>query len=191
MSHFVPRLALLTFFWTFFVTAQGPDAGIDDDLLAMGYEEPIFSNTSNATNFRTLFMAMKAAELDNILALNGAFTIFAPSDKAFDTLFKNTDSDFFKAENKSDLQALLRYHIIAGKFSASNLLSALCKGQGTAKLMTVQGEALTVSIQGIDIVLTDSFGNSAKIITADTNRCNGVIHTIDSVILPSKMAYLP
>ena len=191
MRFFVPHLAFLTFLWTISMVGQGPNSDVENELLAIGFEESILSNTLNLTDHATLYSAIKAADLDNILAFDGPFTVFAPSDKAFNILFENTGSNLLKTENKSDLQALLRYHIIAGKFTASSILKALCSGNGTATFMTIQGEALTATIQGIDIILTDSFGNSAKITTADTNRCNGVIHTIDSVILPKKMNYLP
>lgn len=157
----------------------------------MDFQESIISNTANSGNHTTLMAAMKAADLDNVLAFDGPFTVFAPSDTALDTLFSNTGPDLFEPENKGDLQALMRYHIIAGEFTASKILKAMCRGKGKAILMTVQGETLTATINGIDIILTDSFGNSAKIISADASQCNGVIHEIDSVILPRQMSFLP
>ena len=191
MKCYVPHLALLTLFLTFSASAQSKYSSTESNLLGMDFQESIISNTANSGNHTTLMAAMKAADLDNVLAFDGPFTVFAPSDTAFDTLFSNTGPDLFEPENKGDLQALMRYHIIAGEFTASKILKAMCRGKGKAILMTVQGETLTATINGIDIILTDSFGNSAKIISADASQCNGVIHEIDSVILPRQMSFLP
>ncbi|PIF01388.1 MAG: beta-Ig-H3/fasciclin [Maribacter sp.] len=196
MKCYDPPMALLTFFLTFLVSAhlvsaQDSYIGAENDFLTLDVEESIISTTTKSGNHKTLVSALKAADMHNALDFDGPFTVFAPSDEALDTLFSNIGTDLLKAENKSDLQALLRYHIIAGEFSASKILKALCRGNGEATFMTVQGEALTATINGIDIVLTDSYGNSAKITTADSDQCNGIIHEIDSVILPSKIKLLP
>ncbi|MBD1261283.1 fasciclin domain-containing protein [Maribacter polysiphoniae] len=191
MKCYASPVALLTLFLTFFASAQDSYTDLSNKYLTLDIEESIISSTTNSGNHTTLIAALKAAGMHNALAFDGPFTVFAPSDKALNALFSNTGTDLFKAENKSDLQALLRYHIIAGKFSASKILRELCRGQGKATFMTVQGEVLTATIDGIDIVLTDSYGNSAKIITADSDQCNGIIHEIDSVILPKTVNFLP
>lgn len=191
MKCYASPVALLTLFFTVFASAQDHYADLGNRYLTLDIEESIISSTTNSGNHTTLTAAIKAAGMDNVLAFDGPFTVFAPSDKALDTLFLNSGTDMFKAENKSDLQALLRYHIIAGEFSASKILKELCRGEGKATFMTVQGETLTATINGIDIVLTDSYGNSAKIVTADFDQCNGIIHEIDSVILPKTVTFLP
>ena len=191
MKCYVPPLALLTLFLTFFAAAQDHTPGTEHNLLAMDFRESIIWNTENSGNHDTLSAAMKAAGLDNVLGFDGPFTVFAPSDKALETLFSDTVPDLFAPENKSVLQALLRYHIIAGEFTASRILKALCRGGGKAAFMTVQGESLSATIEGIEIILTDSYGNSARITTADVNQSNGIIHEIDSVILPRNINFLP
>lgn len=192
MKCYVPQVAMLTFFLTLSVSAQDRFSSSDDSkFLAMDIEKSIISNTENSKNHTTLLAAMKATDLDKILSYDGPFTVFAPSDKAFKELFLNTSSELLDPENKEELKALLRYHIIAGEFTASKILKAMCSGKGKAVFTTVQGEELTATMNGIDIILTDNIGNSAKIIAADANQCNGVMHEIDSVILPKRISFLP
>lgn len=191
MKCYVPHMALLTLFLTFSASAQSEYSKTKNKLSVSGFQESIISNTANSGNHTTLLAVMKAADMESVLAFDGPFTVFAPTDTALDTLFSTAGPDLFGPENKEDLQALMRYHIIAGEFTASKILKAMCRGDGKAIFMTVQGETITATINGIDIILTDSFGNSAKIITADASQCNGVIHEIDSVILPRRMSFLP
>ncbi|MEM9143665.1 MAG: fasciclin domain-containing protein [Bacteroidota bacterium] len=136
-------------------------------------------------NLSTLRAALKAADMEDIMGNQGPFTVFAPSDKAFEEF--PGSFNLFDPENKKDLRALITYHIIAGKFTASNILRAMCRGNGVATFTTVQGNEIIASMHGLDIVLTDYLGNSARITTAVMDQRNGVIHQIDSVILPRKM----
>lgn len=138
-------------------------------------------------NHSILLSAFRAADLDHILNQEGPFTIFAPSDMAFNKLSDAKIQHLLQPENKPELFSLLTYHIVAGKLTASKILQALCNGNGKTSFTTVQGNELTATISGIDIILTDAFGNSAKITTADFNQCNGVLHEIDSIILPNKI----
>jgi uncharacterized surface protein with fasciclin (FAS1) repeats len=147
----------------------------------------IFRNTENSKNHTTLLSAIRAADLQEILDYDGPFTIFAPSDSAFESLSEKAIDNLLKPENKKQLQEVLTYHIIAGNLTASKILRAMCRGNGKATFTTVQGEDLTATMSGIDIILTDALGHTAKIILADSNQCNGVIHEIDSVILPIKI----
>ena len=148
------------------------------------FEHSIVSGTMNSLEHQTLAEAVKAAELDEILDSDGPFTIFAPFDGAFERFTPEKLASLMQPENKAELKRLLSYHIIAGNFSASKLLLAMCRGGGTAKFRTIQGNVITTSMDGIDIVLSDSLGNQARIVTADDRRCNGVIHVIDGVIFP-------
>ena len=191
MKCYVPQVALFALFLTLFTSAQDNVLSVESKFLSMDIEKSIISNTENSKNHTTLLAAMKAADLDKILSYDGPFTVFAPSDMAFETLFSNTSSNPLDPQNKEELKAILRYHIIAGEFTASKILQAMCSGKGKATFTTVQGEDLTATMQGIDIILTDQFGNSAKIIAADANQCNGVIHEIDIVILPKRISFLP
>jgi uncharacterized surface protein with fasciclin (FAS1) repeats len=191
MKCYAPPVALLALFITFFASSQDKFSGPESKFLTMDIEKSIITNTENSENHTTLLAAMKATDMDKILSYDGPFTVFAPSDVAFKALFTNTSSDLLDPKNKEELKALLRYHIVAGEFTASKILKAMCSGKGKAVFTTVQGEELTATMQGIDIILTDKMGNSAKIIAADANQCNGVMHEIDSVILPKRISFLP
>lgn len=158
-----------------------------DILREMDPDKSIIKNTETSENHKTLLAVMKAADLEDVLGYDGPFTVFAPSDLAFAKLSKQTIAKLLHPSNKKELQALMQYHIIAGNFSASKILRAMCSGGGSAAFRTVQGDELTATMQGVDIILTDNLGNTAKITTADSNQCNGVIHEIDSVIRPSKL----
>ncbi len=131
--------------------------------------------------------AIRAADLEELLNYEGPFTIFVPTDQAFENLSDNAFGNLLRPENKKQLLEVLTYHIIAGNLTAAKILRALCRGNGKAIFTTVQGEDLTATISGIDIILTDALGHTAKIIVADSNQCNGVIHEIDNVILPIKI----
>ena len=148
------------------------------------FEHSIISGTISSLEHQTLAEAVKAADLDEILDSDGPFTIFAPFDGAFDKFTPEKLASLMKPENKAELKTLLSYHIIAGNFTASKMLLAMCRGGGTAKFRTIQGNVITTSMDGIDIVLSDSLGNEARIVSADDKRCNGVIHVIDGVIFP-------
>lgn len=152
----------------------------------MDPEKSIIKNTESSENHKVLLAVMKAADLEDILSHAGPFTVFAPSDLAFEKLSPNILSTLFDPSHKKEIQALMRYHIIAGNFSASKILKAMCRGGGQASFTTVQGDKLVATMDGVDIILTDNLGNTAKITLADSNQCNGVIHEIDSVIRPSK-----
>lgn len=147
----------------------------------------IIERASASENLKTLLAAVRAADLAEILDNDGPFTVFAPSDMAFKKFSKEKIAYLLLPENKKELFSLLSYHIVAGNFTASRILRALIQGNGKTTFTSVQGTEITASISGIDIVLTDHFGNSAKITAADLSQCNGVIHEIDSVILPNKI----
>tara|TARA_R110002049_G_scaffold69206_5_gene179260 strand:- start:1529 stop:2083 length:555 start_codon:yes stop_codon:yes gene_type:complete len=147
----------------------------------------IVENTQESTTHTTLLAAMKGSGLEDLLRNDGPFTVFAPSDKAFSKISSEKIVELLKSENKKQLNTLLAYHIIAGKISASKILKAMCNGSGKASYTTIQGSKLTATMIGTDIILTDSLGNSAKIIGADAEQCNGVMHLIDSVILPKQI----
>jgi len=150
-------------------------------------EKSIIERTASFKNHSTLLRVLKASNLDKVLNYNGEFTVFAPSNLAFEKLSQITIDKLYDPKNKKALKAMLSYHIIAGKLSASKILLAMSRGNGSAKFTTIQGEKITATMNGIDIVLTDKSGNSAVIVTADSNQSNGIIHEIDTVFIPEKM----
>ena len=168
------------------VKAQKNDANWNSNS-SMDPEKSIVMNAETSENHQTLLAAIKAADLEEVLNIDGPFTVFAPSDLAFENLSNKSISELLHPSNKKELHALMTYHIIAGKFSASKILKAMCRGGGRASFTTVQGADIVATMDGVDIVLTDSLGNSARITAADSLQSNGVIHEIDTVIQPSSL----
>ena len=144
----------------------------------------IVSNAVNSKDHTTLVAAVKAADLVTILQSEGPFTVFAPTNAAFDKLPKGTVESLLMTENKEKLQSVLTYHVLAGKFSSQDLLKAIKKGKGKTELKTVQGNVLKFMLSGDSIKIIDTNGNMSTITIADVNQSNGVIHVIDTVVLP-------
>jgi uncharacterized surface protein with fasciclin (FAS1) repeats len=144
----------------------------------------IVENAVNSKDHTTLVAAVKAAGLVETLQSKGPFTVFAPTNAAFDKLPKGTVETLLKPENLKTLQTILTYHVVAGKLNASDLMNLIKKGNGNATLKTVSGGTLTAWMKGKDIYLTDENGNSSKVTIADVNQSNGVIHVVDSVVTP-------
>lgn len=132
----------------------------------------------------TLVAAVKAADLVETLKGKGPFTIFAPVNAAFEKLPAGTVENLLKPEMKKTLVGVLTYHVVAGNLDAKAVLSAIKKGDGKAVLTTVAGGKLTATIDGGKVILTDENGNKSTVITTDLNGSNGVIHVIDTVVLP-------
>jgi uncharacterized surface protein with fasciclin (FAS1) repeats len=145
----------------------------------------IVENAVNSKDHTTLVAAVKAAGLVETLSGPGPFTVFAPTNAAFAKLPAGTVETLVKPENKATLTSILTYHVVAGRMSAKDLAANAAKHKGKAMLTTVQGEPLTVSKgPGKTWMLTDAKGGTAKITMADVNQSNGVIHVIDSVLMP-------
>ncbi len=151
------------------------------------FKKTIFTSTQESGNYTLLTSALKATELDMLLDSDAPFTIFAPSDRAFEKMSSEEITQLMKPENKTQLKEMLTYFMVAGTLSASKILNAMVKGNGKATFTTVQGKKIKATIEGVDIILTDDLGNKARITTADVDQCNGIIHTIDSVILPKPL----
>ncbi|OYQ43537.1 fasciclin domain-containing protein [Flavobacterium aurantiibacter] len=143
----------------------------------------IVENAVNSKDHTTLVAAVKAAGLVETLSGKGPFTVFAPTNAAFDALPAGTVETLLKPENKKQLQAVLTYHVLAGKFSAADVVKAIKAGNGTATFTTVQGGKLKASLKGSNVILTDEKGRNATVTIADVNQSNGVIHVIDQVVL--------
>lgn len=144
----------------------------------------IVSNAVNSKDHTTLVAAVKAAELVETLQSDGPFTVFAPTNAAFNKLPKGTVETLLKPENKEKLQAVLTYHVIAGKYSGKAIMKAIKKGDGKATFKTVNGASLTAMMDGKMLVLMDGSGNKSMVTIADVNQSNGVIHVVNTVVLP-------
>ena len=150
---------------------------------AMYPNKNIIENAVNSKDHTTLVAAVKAAGLVETLQGKGPFTVFAPTNEAFDKLPKGTVETLLKPENKKMLQGVLTYHVVSGKWSAADVMSAIKKGKGTAEVTTVQGGKLWFMMDGKDVWIKDEKGGKAKITIADVNQSNGVIHVIDTVLM--------
>ena len=144
----------------------------------------IIENAVNSKDHTTLVAAVKAAGLVETLQGKGPFTVFAPTNAAFDKLPKGTVQTLLKPENMKMLQTILTYHVVSGKMNSSDIAKAIKAGGGKATLKTVSGGTLTAWMRGSDLYLTDENGASAKVTIADVNQSNGVIHVIDNVVTP-------
>ncbi|WP_335975524.1 fasciclin domain-containing protein [Gaetbulibacter jejuensis] len=151
---------------------------------AMYPSKNIVENAVNSKDHTTLVAAVKAAGLVDVLMSEGPFTVFAPTNDAFGKLPKGTVENLLKEENIITLQTVLKYHVVAGKWSASDVMRMIKKGDGKAKIETVSGGSLTAWTKGGDVYITDENGNTAKVTIADVNQSNGVIHVVDTVLLP-------
>ncbi|MCL7989307.1 fasciclin domain-containing protein [Sphingobacterium sp. lm-10] len=143
----------------------------------------IVENAVNSKDHTTLVAAVKAAGLVETLSGKGPFTVFAPTNAAFDMLPAGTVETLVKPENKAMLTNILTYHVVPGKLDAKAIWKKLDK-DGKAQLTTVQGEKLTIWKKDKDLYIKDSKGGDAKITIADVNQSNGVIHVIDHVLMP-------
>lgn len=170
---------------------QAQEAMMKDEKTVMVGGAPMYpsknivANAVNSKDHTTLVAAVKAAGLVETLQGDGPFTVFAPVNDAFAKLPEGTVDNLLKPENKGTLQGVLTYHVVAGKFTAKDLTKAIKKGKGKAELTTVQGQKLTATAKGNTIMVSDSSGNVAKVTIADVLQSNGVIHVIDTVVLPS------
>ncbi len=177
--------------------AAAVDSAMSDDSMAAAPENPmvggaamnatdtIVSNASAAPNLTTLVAAVKAAGLVETLQGAGPFTVFAPTNDAFAKLPAGTVEGLLKPEMKDALAGVLTYHVVAGNVDAAALMEQINAGGGKATLTTVQGAPLVATTNGMgDVVLTDAKGGTAKVTTADVRQSNGVVHVIDSVLMP-------
>ncbi len=145
----------------------------------------IIDNAVNSADHTTLVAAVKAAGLVDTLKSKGPFTVFAPTNEAFDKLPAGTVDMLVKPENKEMLTKILTYHVLAGKFDSKAIASRIRKGHGSAKFTTVSGDTLTASMSGNDLILRDEKGGTSRVTTGNVYQSNGVIHVIDSVLLPN------
>jgi uncharacterized surface protein with fasciclin (FAS1) repeats len=159
---------------------QNPDVGG----AAMSAKKNIVENAANSPIHTTLVAAVKAAGLAETLQSEGPFTVFAPVNEAFEALPEGTVETLLKPENKGQLRAVLTYHVVPGKVDAKSLQEAIEEGDGKASFKTVQGGQLTFMAEDGGVMVRDAEGNTAKVTIANVYQSNGIIHVIDTVLLP-------
>lgn len=175
--------------------SDGPDAmpsramasGMDNPMVggaAMFATRDIIDNAVNSRDHTTLVAAVKAAGLVETLKGPGPFTVFAPTNAAFDALPAGTVTTLLRPDMKADLTKVLTYHVVAGRLDSTALAARIRAGGGSALLTTVQGQPLRVSMRGDAIAVVDSKGGAATVTIADVRQSNGVIHVVDRVLMP-------
>lgn len=152
---------------------------------AMYKNKDIVDNAVNSKDHTTLVAAVKAAGLVETLKGKGPFTVFAPTNAAFEALPAGTVDTLLKPENKATLTKVLTYHVVAGNYDSKSIAKAIKKGNGTATLTTVAGGKLMAKMDGDSLVLTDEKGGTSRVTIADVRQSNGYIHVIDTVVLPN------
>jgi uncharacterized surface protein with fasciclin (FAS1) repeats len=151
---------------------------------AMYPSRTIVENAVNSRDHTTLVAAVKAAGLVETLSGPGPFTVFAPTNAAFEKLPAGLVQTALRPENKAMLQSVLTYHVVPGRLTAADLMQRIRAGGGQARLTTVQGGTLTASMMGNRIMLRDAKGGTAHVTQGDVMQSNGVIHVTDAVSLP-------
>ncbi|WP_376751222.1 fasciclin domain-containing protein [Kaistella carnis] len=151
---------------------------------AMYPSKNIVENAVNSKDHTTLVAALKAAGLVETLQSAGPFTVFAPTNEAFAKLPKGTVETLLMPENKETLTKILTYHVVPGKISSKDLVEMIAKNNGKFMAKTVEGQDLTFMLKGKDVYIQDAKGGSAKVTIADVNQSNGMIHVIDTVLMP-------
>lgn len=166
-------------------TAQMSEKTVEVGGAPMYPSKNIVTNAVNSADHTTLVAAVKAAGLVETLQSAGPFTVFAPTNAAFSKLPSGTVESLVKPENKATLTKILTYHVLAGKFDANAIAALIKEGNGTATLKTVAGGILKATMKGKKLILTDEKGGVSTVTIANVYQSNGVIHVIDSVVLPS------
>jgi uncharacterized surface protein with fasciclin (FAS1) repeats len=152
---------------------------------AMYPTKNIVENAVNSKDHTTLVAAVKAAGLVDTLESPGPFTVFAPTNEAFDKLPAGTVDTLLKPENLAQLKKILTYHVVAGRLTAKDIAKQIKAGGGKATLTTVEGGTLTAMMQDGKLVLTDEKGGTATVTIANVNQSNGEIQVIDTVLMPN------
>lgn len=151
---------------------------------AIGQGKDIVDIAVGSADHTILVAAVGAADLVGTLKSKGPFTVFAPTNAAFEKLPTGTVETLLKPENKATLAGILTYHVVSGNLDAAGVIAAIKAGNGTAVLTTVQGGKLKGSLENGKVKLTDENGNSVFVTATDLKGTNGIIHVIDGVVLP-------
>lgn len=191
----VSKIGMLVAVATMIVSCKGKPADAETTTETESMEvasetaEPVVSNTivdvaSGNPDFSTLVAAVKAAGLVETLSGEGPFTVFAPTNEAFAKLPAGTVDGLLKPENVEKLKGLLTYHVVSGKFDAAAVIKAVEEGKGKFTVTTVQGGKIDLSVKDGKVILTDANGKKSTVVAADVAASNGIIHGIDSVVMP-------
>ena len=151
---------------------------------AMYPSKNIVENAVNSKDHTTLVAAVKAAGLVETLQSAGPFTVFAPTNAAFNMLPAGTVDNLLKPESKAALTGVLTYHVVSGKYTSKDLAKLIKKGNGNATVKTVAGGNLMIMMKGKKIAIKDESGGVAYVTIKDVNQSNGVIHVVNHVLLP-------
>jgi len=188
----ISKLIPLVFILILGITTYAQDrAEVTTTIEEMGEEEnyetqsDIVTYLSSTSDFSTLVAAVKAADLVETLSGKGPFTVFAPTNAAFEKVGAEKLESLLKPENVKTLKSILTYHVVAGILDANSLLSAVEKSGGQAKLESVSGQLLTAYVENGSVYVSDTSGNSVKIVDTDIKQTNGVIHVIEGVVMPA------
>lgn len=146
--------------------------------------KPIPENASAASNLTTLVAAVKAAGLVETLGGEGPFTVFAPTNEAFEALPEGTVETLLEPENKDQLTKILTYHVVPVEATSAAAMQMIEDDGGKHDVTTVSGDTLTLQMDGEDLVVVDESGNTATVTQADVMQSNGVVHVIDTVLMP-------
>lgn len=144
----------------------------------------IVSVAAGNENFSTLVTAVQAAELVETLNSDGPFTVFAPTNDAFAKLPEGTVETLVKPENKEKLTGILTYHVVSGAYNAADVIEAIQSNNGSFEVKTVNGGTITLTLKDGNVLLTDANGGTATVVIADVMASNGLIHAIDTVVMP-------
>ncbi|WOE76015.1 fasciclin domain-containing protein [Alterisphingorhabdus coralli] len=164
--------------------AEGEETAAEGEGTEAEAAGTIVDVASGNEDFSTLVTAVTAAELGETLSGEGPFTVFAPTNAAFEKLGDQV-AELTKPENKETLAAVLTYHVVPGKVVAADVAKLIEEGEGEATVETVQGDALSIKMEGDQVVLTDAKGGTSTVTATDVEASNGVIHVIDTVIMPA------
>lgn len=152
---------------------------------SMSPNETIVANAAKASNLTTLVAAVQAADLGETLSGPGPFTVFAPDNAAFEKIPAATRDSLMAPAGKDDLTKILTYHVVPGRITAADLTSQIQSGGGKAELTTVQGGTLTATAgPNGSVTLTDAAGGTSTVTQADVMQSNGVVHVVDTVVMP-------
>lgn len=181
------KLFISTLLLSFFSFSVFSQCGSNHKRVKSDYHErhhDIINIASNNHDFTTLVTAVKVAGLVETLQGDGPFTVFAPTNTAFDKLPDGTVKSLLEPKAKDQLTKILTYHVVAGEFKAKDVVSAINASGGSFTIKTVSGGKLVATLSGNSVILTDENGGVAAVTKTDLDASNGVIHVIDSVILP-------
>ncbi|UVI38346.1 fasciclin domain-containing protein [Qipengyuania spongiae] len=166
-------------------TTGSANAGVTVGGAAMSPNRTIVQNASQASNLTTLVTAVQAAGLAETLSGPGPFTVFAPTNAAFDKVPAATRTSLMQPANRAMLRDVLTYHVVPGTLTAADLMQRIRAGNGTATLTTVEGGQLTLRMMGDRIMISGMNGSTAHVTQGDVRQSNGVVHVIDGVLTPS------